>query len=79
MVAVLYKIGKEELAPYKPLLKFLVIKLIIFFAYWQGIAVIAATSLNLIPSTDSLSAAEMGLAIQVHKYFFSLSLSGGQF
>lgn len=35
-VALLYRIGKDELAPYKPLLKFMVIKMIIFFAYWQG-------------------------------------------
>ncbi len=33
-LALFYKIAQEELKPYKPVLKFAAIKLVIFFCYW---------------------------------------------
>jgi len=34
-----YHVAKDELAPFKPVLKFLCIKSIIMFAFWQGVAI----------------------------------------
>lgn len=43
---------KAELAPIRPLAKFLCIKGVVFFTYWQGIGIAMAQSAGLIKARD---------------------------
>jgi hypothetical protein len=44
-----YQAAHEELKAYRPLLKFMCIKFIIFFSYWQGLAVALLVTVGWIP------------------------------
>eukprot|EP01023_Acetabularia_acetabulum_P018747 TRINITY_DN19474_c0_g1_i1.p1 TRINITY_DN19474_c0_g1~~TRINITY_DN19474_c0_g1_i1.p1 ORF type:complete len:467 (+),score=54.22 TRINITY_DN19474_c0_g1_i1:100-1401(+) len=49
----LFYLGTDEiLAPFKPLLKFLLIKLVIFFTFWQGLFLSILGFMELIPSNQ---------------------------
>ncbi|OWF51066.1 transmembrane protein 184C-like [Mizuhopecten yessoensis] len=45
-----YKAMKEELAPIKPIPKFLCVKFVVFFSFWQSVIIAALVELNAIPS-----------------------------
>lgn len=75
-----YNITKEELAPIRPLAKFLCFKAIIFLTWWQGliIAIIVAMQSAYIADEEELQARiqdfiiciEMGFAAVFHVYIF---------
>jgi hypothetical protein len=79
-----YECMADELKPHKPLMKFLAIKGVIFFTFWQGIGIYILIYLGMIPETpdhdkedisnklqDSLVCLEMFFAAVVHKYCFT--------
>eukprot|EP01121_Diplochlamys_sp_Union-15-3_P005264 TRINITY_DN15592_c0_g1_i1.p1 TRINITY_DN15592_c0_g1~~TRINITY_DN15592_c0_g1_i1.p1 ORF type:complete len:369 (-),score=33.64 TRINITY_DN15592_c0_g1_i1:56-1162(-) len=47
-----YKVVKEDLKPYRPLLKFSVIKLIVVFCYWQSLILLVLAQFKFIPPVD---------------------------
>ena len=49
----------EELAPFSPLLKFMVVKLVVFFTFWQGLALSIGASLNLVQGGQGFTTAEV--------------------
>lgn len=44
-----YKAMKEELSPIKPVPKFLCVKFVVFFSFWQAVLIAALTKLGAIP------------------------------
>lgn len=44
-----YKATKEELQPVKPVPKFLCVKFVVFFSFWQSVVIAALVKLNAIP------------------------------
>nr|KJB15949.1 hypothetical protein B456_002G205800 [Gossypium raimondii] len=77
-----YTVTKDELAPIKPLAKFLTFKSIVFLTWWQGVAIALFYALDLFrhPVTEGLHlkssvqdfiiCIEMGIASVVHLYVF---------
>ncbi|KAK3100568.1 hypothetical protein FSP39_021944 [Pinctada imbricata] len=45
-----YKAMKEELAPIKPVPKFLCVKFVVFFSFWQSVVIAIMVELNWIPN-----------------------------
>ncbi|XP_060530304.1 transmembrane protein 184C [Cylas formicarius] len=80
-----YKANQEELKPMKPLAKFLCIKAVVFFSFFQGVAIAILVYVGVITSSDSSSdglslsarlqdfliCIEMCLAAIAHHYSFS--------
>lgn len=46
---------KQELAPIRPLAKFVCIKAVIFFSYWQSVLISILVAVGIIRSKDSWS------------------------
>jgi len=63
-LALFYKIAQEELKPYKPVLKFAAIKLVIFFCYWQSVVISVVVALGLIPRIADWSEGQVATTIQ---------------
>jgi hypothetical protein len=74
---------KNELAPFKPMAKFLVVKSVVFFTFWQGVLIAVLVHLSVITENgdlkvgevqvelqDFLVCVEMFVAAAVHKYTF---------
>jgi len=59
-----YQITVKELLPYKPLLKFSVIKGIVFFCYWQSVVIMGIVGIGLVPSFRTWDHARIGTTIQ---------------
>eukprot|EP00039_Didymoeca_costata_P029650 m.25674 g.25674 ORF g.25674 m.25674 type:complete len:397 (+) comp7730_c0_seq1:304-1494(+) len=59
-----YAATRDLLAPYRPVLKFLTVKSIIFFAFWQGIALVMAEGIGMIKSEGDVNAGELAIAYQ---------------
>mmetsp|Transcript_8624 Transcript_8624/g.35933 ORF Transcript_8624/g.35933 Transcript_8624/m.35933 type:complete len:347 (+) Transcript_8624:214-1254(+) len=59
-----YIVTEDHLQPYKPLPKFLCIKAIIFFSFWQGIAIVTLVRLNFIVDQGTLSAQHVAMFSQ---------------
>jgi hypothetical protein len=89
-----YETMKSRLDEFDPLPKFLCVKAIIFFAFWQGIAIMILVELGIITSMgpykedvvatvlqDLLICLEMPLIALAHTYAFSVDpfLEGGAF
>ncbi|KAK4193772.1 organic solute transporter Ostalpha-domain-containing protein [Podospora australis] len=54
----------NDLKPFRPVPKFLCIKLIIFASYWQGFALAILVWLRVIPDTDGKTAGNLAASIQ---------------
>jgi len=48
-----YKLAREDLKPYRPILKFGVIKGIVFFCYWQSIILLGLVQFKFLPSLNN--------------------------
>jgi len=59
-----YQAMKEELAPFKPVPKFLCIKAIIFFSFWQGVAIAVISWIGWIQPRGSWTQLEISDGIQ---------------
>ncbi|EFA83883.1 transmembrane protein 184C [Heterostelium album PN500] len=79
-----YQAMREELKPFKPFGKFMCIKAVIFFAFWQGIIISFLTYIDVITpvgdwTVDNISSAlqdfitcvEMLIIAVLHHFFFS--------
>lgn len=72
-----YVATKEFLAPHKPVLKFLIVKSVIFLAFWQGVGLAVAEKLNAFAAEDTepgkLAAAYQNFFICVEMFFISVA------
>ena len=59
-----YLVTSEELAEYKPLYKFVAIKFVIFFSYWQSLFLSLIAYFNLYPSSEYFSSSNVQAAVQ---------------
>jgi len=59
-----YQLAKSDLAPYKPLIKFGVIKGIVFFCYWQSVAIMGIVALGWVPSFRDWDNSRKGTTLQ---------------
>ncbi|EGC33829.1 hypothetical protein DICPUDRAFT_154042 [Dictyostelium purpureum] len=64
VVVLFYQSAAEELAPYKPLLKFTSIKIVVFFCFWQSVAISGMTNFGWIPTVDGWDVAEVSTGLQ---------------
>jgi len=85
-LAWLYFVAKEELAPFKPVSKFLVVKSVVFFTYWQSVLLAGLNYYGDLRTTkdftsttevqtalqDFMVCIEMFVAACVHKYTFGV-------
>jgi len=62
-LAFFYKVAADELKPYKPVLKFACIKLIVFFCYWQSVAIAIAVGVGWIQTRKNWTESEVGTVI----------------
>eukprot|EP00051_Salpingoeca_urceolata_P035474 m.29816 g.29816 ORF g.29816 m.29816 type:complete len:386 (+) comp9280_c0_seq2:225-1382(+) len=74
-----YAATQDLLAPHKPVLKFVVVKSVIFFAFWQAVALAVAESSGMIADRRGVEAGELAVAYQnflicVEMFFASVSI-----
>ena len=55
---------KDELAPFNPVLKFVIVKAVVFFCFWQGMLLGMLAYMGYIQDTDDFDAAHIVEAIQ---------------
>ncbi|KAL3508625.1 hypothetical protein ACH5RR_028026 [Cinchona calisaya] len=76
-LVVFYHVFAKELAPHKPLAKFLCVKGIVFFCFWQGVLLSMLVSMGVIKSThfwldvEHLQDAIQNVLVIVEMVFFS--------
>jgi len=76
-LALFYKLAKEELKPYSPVLKFASIKMIVFFCYWQSVVIAIVVAAKWVPSIEGSKEGEVATFIQnglicIEMFFFSI-------
>jgi len=59
-----YKAAEPVLRPYKPLPKFLAVKLVIFFSFWQGMALSMMIRFGLITDVEGFTAVQQASGVQ---------------
>lgn len=59
VLATFYSALKYKMKPYKPVGKFLCIKFVIFFAFWQGVLISALLHFGMFPDIDEYYSAEV--------------------
>lgn len=59
-----YVVVGEDLKPFHPLAKFIVVKSVVFFTFWQGVGINLFVKLGWIQDESDLSANEVQLALQ---------------
>lgn len=59
-----YYLVKNEVIQYRPLLKFLSVKFVVFFSFWQAVFLDAITAVGWMPSTPHLTAHSLNLHIR---------------
>ncbi|KAI9005684.1 organic solute transporter Ostalpha-domain-containing protein [Hyaloraphidium curvatum] len=70
-----YVVTHEEIAEHKPLYKFISIKFVIFFSYWQSLFLSLLGRLNLIPESEYVSSANLMAAIQSFLICFEMMIA----
>jgi len=59
-----YQLAKSDLTPYKPLIKFGVIKGIVFFCYWQSVVIMGIIGIGWAPKFRDWDNARIGNTVQ---------------
>lgn len=59
-----YFATREELAPFNPVLKFVIVKAVVFFCFWQGMVLGVVAYLGYIPETTDFSSDNIVEAVQ---------------
>jgi len=59
-----YMATKEELAPFRPVGKFLCIKAVIFFSFWQGLLISLLATLKIVHQFSTISQGNVGRVLQ---------------
>eukprot|EP00049_Salpingoeca_infusionum_P004481 m.79943 g.79943 ORF g.79943 m.79943 type:complete len:379 (-) comp12585_c0_seq1:374-1510(-) len=71
-----YAAAKDFLRPHKPLLKFIIVKSVIFLAFWQGVALAICEKVGLLESEEqdagAISAAYQSFIICIEMFFVSI-------
>jgi len=83
VLAWLYLVCKNELAPFRPMAKFLVVKAVVFMTFWQGVTISILVKIGWIQETENFTAGQLEMSMQdflvciemfmaaaVHKYTF---------
>ncbi|EGG18954.1 transmembrane protein [Cavenderia fasciculata] len=63
IIVVFYQATIEELSPYKPLLKFTSIKIVVFFCFWQSIVISGFENFGWIPTLDGWDVGEVSVGL----------------
>lgn len=76
-LAMFYQVVKEDIASYKPILKFATVKMIVFFCYWQSVIIAIVVAFHGVKTLDEWSPGQVATAIQnclicVEMLFFSI-------
>ncbi|CAI9784144.1 unnamed protein product [Fraxinus pennsylvanica] len=77
-LVIFYHVFAKELAPHKPLAKFLCVKGIVFFCFWQGILLDILVAMGIVKSNhfwldvEHLQEALQNMLVVVEMVFFSL-------
>jgi hypothetical protein len=59
-----YVVVHDDISEHKPLAKFIVVKFVIFFSFWQAVAISMGVSMGLIEETESYTTANIATSIQ---------------
>eukprot|EP00038_Savillea_parva_P008105 m.174807 g.174807 ORF g.174807 m.174807 type:complete len:399 (+) comp13876_c0_seq1:96-1292(+) len=59
-----YAATRDLLAPYRPVLKFFIVKAVIFFAFWQGFGLMIAQNIGIITDHGDVEAGQIAMAYQ---------------
>jgi hypothetical protein len=83
-MALFYKALKDELAPHKPVLKFVCIKSVLFLTFWQSVLLAALSQIEVVHDIGQYTAEDVSAGIQnflicfemlvaaiAHRYAFS--------
>ncbi|GAM27698.1 hypothetical protein SAMD00019534_108740, partial [Acytostelium subglobosum LB1] len=63
IIVLFYQATIEELAPYKPLLKFTSIKIVVFFCFWQSVVISGMVTLGVIKGIDGWETGEVSAGL----------------
>eukprot|EP01137_Pigoraptor_chileana_P014250 Opistho-2@68651 len=63
-LAIFYVSVKDQLAPFKPVPKFMCVKAIIFFSFWQGIVISGLVTVDLIHDVGNYTAENVSTGVQ---------------
>lgn len=78
-----YYATRDLLAPYRPVLKFFIVKAVIFFAFWQGFALSIAEKIGMIQDVDGSEHFEAGeLAVAYQNFMICVEMlfaAGGMY
>lgn len=70
-----YHAAEPVLRPYNPLAKFICVKLVVFFSFWQGIVLSLAVGLGLIRDVPGFSASEQATGLQDVMICFEMAIA----
>ena len=63
-LAWLYVIMRKELTPFSPVFKFLVIKSVVFFTFWQGVGLAVLVKIGAITDSEHFSVGQVQVGLQ---------------